>query len=188
MKRWPKRTIVAVVACIFVLLGMTPLVCLCWWGSAHDLKPLSMALPLMSGEHASPFFETDLNDAYQIDIGWDGSVVERMELDLDWRVVDDGGIVIQQGTYHQQLGGNSVTLGHFRPKQGRQRIILRNRQHAEGMDTAHPRLEVSLPERSLEMAYGSLLAVRLAGLVSGPGVLILFALRWNTRVRRFINL
>lgn len=70
MKGCRRSTIVAGVACSLVLLGVTPLAYLYWWGAVHNLRPLSMEFPLKRGEHSSPFFKTALNDTYQIDLAW----------------------------------------------------------------------------------------------------------------------
>ncbi len=185
MNRWPWPKIVSRIACFTVLLGMAPLAYFYWFGFTHNPHPLLMPLPLKRGEYSSPFFKTDLNESYQIDLEWDGRIDERMHLDMTWRVVDDSGAVIQRGIYKDKLLGNSVTLGDYEPKPGvRQKIVLRNLQDAQGMDSAHPTLEIGVPEIDLEMAYGIAFAVRFAFMVAAPGVLtLLFLLIWRA-IRR----
>lgn len=52
------------------------------------------------------------------------------------------------------------------------------------MDATVPRLEIGLPSRNLELAYASGAATMLAGIVAGPGALILLSLLlWNA-IRR----
>jgi hypothetical protein len=148
-----------------------------WWGSYHNLQPLVMSLPLKRGEHASPFFKTDLHDSYQISLMWDGSIDKWVYLDMDWKVVDDSGALIEHGTYNNRLLGNGVTLGHYHSKRDlRQRIILRNLQDAQGLDSADPKLEIGLPSRNLELAYGAGYASQFASIVASPGGLILIFL------------
>jgi hypothetical protein len=184
VKSWSWRRMVAGVALSLVALGLAPLAYLCWWGGTHNPQPVIMPLPPKHGEYSSPFFKTELNESYDLDIEWDGSRGEWKALDLDWRVVDDSGAVLQQGTYNYRLRGNTARLGRYQPtRRLRQRIVVRNLQDAQGLDSAHPKLKISLPERSLDMAYAAGSAIKLAFMVAGPGVLILLFLLITRAIR-----
>jgi hypothetical protein len=171
------RKIVTGIAWSLVLLGLTPPAQFCWWEVTHNPRPVSMPLPLSRGEYPSPFFKTEADESYQIDIQWDDPTAEWKALDLDWKVVDDGGAVLQQGTYNYRLRGNTAALGRYQPTRPlRQRIIVHLLQDSQGLGLAHPKLEVTLPERSLDAGYGYLYAVTRAFHVGGPGVLLLLFL------------
>lgn len=188
VKDWPWSKIIPGIGCALVLLGVAPIGYLFWWSFSHNLRPLSMPLPLKRGEYSSPFFKTDLDDSYQVDVTWNGSVRQHLAIDFDWRVVDDRGIVLKQGILNYHEGGNTVSLGQYRPKRGlRQHIVIRNFEDVQGMETAHPILEVGLPERTLGMSYAAAYAIKLARNVAGPGLLwLLFVFVWRAirRARR----
>jgi hypothetical protein len=176
MTRWPWRTILVSVGVSLMLVGVAPLVYLSWWGAVHKLEALSVPLPLQRGKYTSPFFTTDLDDEYQIDIyflPWN-----RTPLDLDWKIVDDRGAVLESGTYRdQQTGGNAVVLGHYRPQsKSRQRVIVN--MHSDAVQAARPdlNLHIGLPERGLEQAYGLTAAIRWALLIAGAGAMTLLLL------------
>lgn len=176
VENWPWSKIIAAIGWFLVLLGVAPIGYLFWWSFSHNLRPLSMALPLKRGEYSSPFFKTDLDDSYQVDVTWNGSVRQHLAMDLEWRVADDHGITIQKGFLKYQGGGNTVTLCQYRPKRGlHQRIVIRNLEDAEGMEAAHPILEVGLPERTLGMSYVAAYALKWARNVAGAGLLLLLS-------------
>jgi hypothetical protein len=185
LKRWPWHTILIGVAVFLVLVGVAPLAYLLWWGNAHNLEPLSVPLSLKRGEYTSPFFKTDLDDDYQIEIYFLPN--HRTPLDLDWKIVDESGGLIQSGGYreHQQMGGNDAILErHYRPKRGsRQRIIVSIHQDVQAPDS-DTRLHVGLPERGLEQAYGSSAAIMWAAIVAGAGAIMLLVVVILRVVRR----
>jgi hypothetical protein len=85
--------------------------------------------------------------------------------------------LLQTGTYNYRLRSDVAKLGHYQStRRLRQRIIIRSVQDAQGLDLAHPKLEISLPERSLGMGYAILYGLKLALIVAGPGMLILLYL------------
>jgi hypothetical protein len=174
LKRWPWRTILIGTGVLLVLVGVAPLAYLLWWGSDHNLEPLSVPLSLKRGEYTSPFFKTDLDDDYQIEIYF--LPHHRTPLDLDWKIVDEGGALIQSGGYRedQQMGGNDAILErHYRPKRGsRQRIMVNIHQDVQAPDS-DTRLHIGLPERGLEQAYGSAAAMMWAAIVAGAGAIML---------------
>lgn len=177
VKTWAWRKVVAGVGWVLLLSGLAPLTRLWWWGVTHNPRPVSMLVPLKRGEYSSPLFKTERNEDYRIEIKWNASGAEWKALHLDWRIVDDSGALLHQGNYNYQLRGNTAALGHYHStRRLRQKVIIRNVQDAQGLDLAHPKLEISLPERSLDMAYGAIYPIKLAFMVAGPGMLILLFL------------
>ena len=177
MTRWPWMRILTVLGCLLVVAGVTPMLYLIWFSSAHNFQPLSMPLPLKRGEYASAIFKTDLNDMYQIDLDWQGAMDKQMAMNLVWKVEDDHGTVLARGNYQGTLRGNEMHLGFYRPGRGlRQRIVLTLPEDAKGLDSAHAQVNIGVPERNLDMAYGAFPAQFLAGIVAGPGAILLVAL------------
>jgi len=68
MKQWRWRKILIGVAVFLVVLGIAPLAYFFGFGSTHNFTPLSVPISLKSGEYVSPFFTTDLDDDYQVEI------------------------------------------------------------------------------------------------------------------------
>jgi hypothetical protein len=176
LKRWPWRTILVSLATLLVLVGVAPLAYLLWWGKTHNLEPLSVPISLRRGDYTSPFFTTDLDDDYQIEIYF--LPYHRTPLDLEWKIVDETGALIQSGGYSEdQMGGNDAILErHYRPKRGsRQRIMVSIRQDVQAPES-DTRLHIGLPERGLEQAYGSAAATIWAAIVAGAGAIMLLVL------------
>lgn len=168
MKGWPWRPILSGVALFLLVLGIAPIAYFFWWGNAHNLEPISIPIPLKRGEYASPFFITDLDGSYQIEIYF--LPPHRIPLELDWRIADESGVVIRSGNYSeaQQMGGNDAILDrNYRSKPGvRQRIIVNIHQDIEA-NAVDTRLHIGLPERGLGQAYGFGVATLWAAFVSG---------------------
>jgi hypothetical protein len=176
LKRWPWCTILVSLATLLVLVGVAPLAYLLWWGKAHNLEPLSVPISLRRGDYTSPFFTTDLDDDYQIEIYFLPN--HRTPLDLEWKIVDETGALIQSGGHSEdQMGGNDAILErHYRPKRGsRQRIMVSIRQDVQAPES-DTRLHIGLPERGLEQAYGSAAATIWAAIVAGAGAIMLLVL------------
>lgn len=176
MKRWPWRRILVGIALLLVLVGIAPLAYLFWRGHIHNLEPLSVPVSLKPGEYTSPFFTTDVDADYQIEIYF--LPYHQTPLDLDWRVVDESGVVIQAGVFREdQLGSNDAVLErHYRPKRGsRQRVTINIHQDIRAT-ASDPRLHIGLPETNLEQAYGFVAASGWAAIVAGAGAIILFVL------------
>ena len=162
-----------------IVAGVAPYAYLLLWALVHNQEPLSVQLPLKRGEYISPYFRTDLDDTYQINLYWTRFPDPQTEVDLDWKIVDDTGTVIQQGVYQNRMRrANIAGLGSYRPKCGlRQRIFVNIHLDVKGPD-AQPRLQIGVPELSLELAEGfSPLAFGWAVIVAGTGVIILAVLR-----------
>jgi hypothetical protein len=182
VKGWPWQRIFTGVALSLVLAGIAPLSYLFWWGLAHNLEPLSVPIALKRGEFTSPFFTTDLDDDYQIEIYF--LPYPRTPLNLDWTIVNETGAVIRSGSYRDEGGNDAIFERSYRPPVGsRQRITLDIQEDVQGA-ASDVRLHVSLPERSLGLSYAFPEAVIWASIVAGAGasmLLVLFILRANRR-------
>jgi hypothetical protein len=134
VKRLPWATILLSVGVSLVLVGVAPLGYLFWRGSAHNWEPLSAHIALKRGQFKSPLFTTDLDDDYQIEIYF--LPPHQIPLDLDWRITDEKGTIIQSGTYSEdhQMGGNDAILTRcYQPKRGSlQRIIVNIQSRRSG--------------------------------------------------------
>jgi hypothetical protein len=187
VKKWPWITILVSLACLLVLVGVAPWLYLLWWENAHNPKPLSVPLMLKRGEYTSPIFTTDLSDAYQIDLDLDRFQNEQIQLDLDWKIVDDSGTVIQQGAYREFVApfATEVRLGEYRPRRGlRQRIIMRIHEDVQG-DGANSRLVIGIPEIGLDIGEGyTLMAIEWMGVVAGSGIILFLVLLIRRMIRR----
>lgn len=185
LKRWSWRTLLICVAVFLFLVGLAPLAYISWWGNVHNLEPLSVPLSLKRGEFKSPFFTTDLDDDYQVEIYFLPD--PRTPLDLDWKIVNESGAVITGGDYSEdkQMGGNDAILErNYRPKRGvRQKIMVNIHRDVQARDS-DTRLHIGLPERVLEQAYGSAAAIRWAAIVAGAGAIVLLILAILLVVRR----
>jgi hypothetical protein len=136
-----------------------------------------MAFPLKRGEYSSPFFETDANEFYEISIEWNAPDADWKQLSLDWRVVDDSGALLEQGSYNYRLRGDIARLAQYHStRRLRQKVVFTNLQDAQGLALAHPKFEINLPERGLDLAYGLIDPIKVAFMVAGPGVLLLLCL------------
>jgi hypothetical protein len=138
---------------------------------------VSNHISLKRGEYKSPLFTTDSDDDYQIEIY--SLPPHQIPLELDWRSVDQSGTNIESGAYseaHQMGGTDAILTRSYRPKRGSiQRIIIDIHQDVQ-VDDADTRLHVGLPEKGLEQAYGSALAIRWVIIVGGLGVLMILVL------------
>jgi hypothetical protein len=166
---------------LLILIGITPLAYLLWFGTAHNFEPLSAPISLNRGDYTSAFFKTDLDEDYQVEIY--SIPHHRTPLDLDWKIVDESGALIQSGVYteDQHIGGNDAILTRrYRPKRGSpNRVILNIHQDVQAKDSERQlqptdtRLHIGVPERGLEQAYGSVAAIVWAAGVAGLGTIIL---------------
>jgi hypothetical protein len=184
VKSWPWRLIFGSIGGLLVLIGIAPLAYLLWFGTANNFEPLSAPISLKHGGYTSPFFKTDLDEDYQVEIYF--LPYHRTPLDLDWKIVNENGALIQSGVYteDQHIGGNDAILTRkYRPTRGSaQRIILNIQQDVQAKDgegqlqSTDTRLHIGVPERGLDQAYGSAAAIVWAAGVAGPGTIILFFL------------
>jgi hypothetical protein len=181
VKSWLWRLILGSISGLLIVIGVTPLAYLLWFGNAHNFEPLSAPISLKHGEYRSPLFKTDLDEDFQVEIYF--LPYQRTPLDLDWKIVDESGALIQSGVYteDQHMGGNDAILTRkYRPARGlAHRIILNIHQDVQAKDgerqlqPTDTRLHIGVPERGLDQAYGSAAAVVWAAGVAGPGAIIL---------------
>lgn len=175
-----RRRAIIVSAALMVVLGAAPLAYVMWLGSGDRLEPLSMPLSLAPGEYTSPLFATDLDKEYQIQLYFLPYV--RTPIDLDWKIVDAHGKVMDSGHYRdQETVGNSVNLGQYRPERGlRQRAIV-DMHEGTAVSGADMRLHIGLPEEILGLSYGFPLAALWCLVVSGSGIILLLILWVRTK-------
>jgi hypothetical protein len=183
VKNRPWRLIIGSIGGLLILIGILPLAYLLWFGATHNFEPLSTPISLKRGEYISPSFKTDLDEDYQVEIYF--LPFYRTPLDLDWKIVDASGAIIQSGVYnedgHTGGSGNSVLLTRkYRPRRGSpHRIILNIHQDVQSqgggrqLQPADIRLHIGVPERTLQQAYGSAAAIMWAAAVAGLGAVIL---------------
>ena len=183
MKHWPWGKILASFACLLIVIGIVPPAAL-FFGGSHNFFPLEMPLPLKSGEYTSQLFTTDWGDTYEIYIIPADYRAKKVQLNLDWKIVDENGNVIQQGRYSERTETNWVTIGEYQPKIGqRQKIIIKVNQNIEGNSTAQPRLIIGLPQRNSDYFDVRDIFNAWAVITAGPGTLLLFFLLFR-RLRR----
>jgi len=173
----PLRSKVALsVLGLVVVVGLAPLVWLLWWSNPRRVEPLSVPVTIKRGLYISAPFVPAIpakGEQYQIDLYFLPET--RAPLNLEWKVVCDGGAVLANGEYRERNGGGNVAvLGYYRPTgRSTQRVIL-NVHDVDSFDTT---LRVELPERSLDAAYGFPLAIGWAVVVIGVGI-IGFVIFW----------
>jgi hypothetical protein len=173
------------VAFTLILLGVAPLAYLRWWESAHNLEPLVFPLPLQRGAYTSPSFQTDLDEGYQVDLYFLPS--NRSPLDLDWKIVDEGGALIKSVSYRedQRTGGNDVVLDrNYWSKRGlRQKIMVSIHQDVQASDT-NTALHIGLPEEGLRQGYAIYAAMLWAAVLAGGGAIVLLVAAMSTYLLR----
>jgi len=98
-------------------------------------------------------------------------------MDLDWKIVDDTGTIIKQGTYSDRIDSGYETVGEYRPKLGlRQRIIVRIQNVIQGTDATHPILLIGLPDRNSDYCDVRDIFNAWAVITAGPGALLILFL------------
>ncbi len=191
MKKWPWKKILLGAVLFLIAVGIFPFSYLYWFAHAHNLQPLSMPVPLQQGEYASAEFKTDLDENYMIQLELMDPTRRSIELnkaavlDLDWKIVDAKGDVIQRGSQDLQIGAaNEVNLGEYHPQRGvAQRLILDLHRNLDEPEGSRVTIDVNSTEDPEGMAFGFVLFARWAIFVAGPGVIILVALL----VARFVH-
>jgi hypothetical protein len=184
VKHWPWNIILIIVASLLIVIGIAPAADLFMWSKAHNLFPLRMPLPVKNGEYTSPFFKTDLDDTYEIEIYTSDYPAQKAQMDLDWKIVDDRGTIIKQGTYSDRIDSGYETIGVYRPKLGlHQRIIVRIQNVIQGTGAAHPILLIGLPDRNNDFYNARDIFTAWAYITVGPGALLLLYLLFR-RVKR----
>jgi hypothetical protein len=184
MQRWPWRKGLVISSCVVIVVGFGPLAFVRWFAAAHNFRPVSMQLPLKQGEYNSPEFKTDLDENYMVQIELMDStnrsigLNQNAVLDLDWKIVDSGGAIIQQGTQNAPMrGASSVNLGEYHPKRGlRQTLIVSLHRDFEEPPGTHVTLEVNSTEDPEGMAAAYYLSCFWAVIVAGSSAIFLLVL------------
>jgi hypothetical protein len=192
MKQWPWRKILMVLSGLLIVIGIGPLAYLLIYSSAHNFQPLAMKLPLTQGQVTSPEFKTDLDQSYMVQVelmGTDGTAMALNQdavLDLDWKIVDANGKLLAQGIQNARLlGANNVNLGEYHPRRGlRQRMIVDIHGDIAEPDGSTVTLEVNSTDDPEGRAFGFVLFSWWAGIIAGPGAIILLVLMAIKTVRR----
>lgn len=180
MKKWPWRKILAIFAGCLVIAGAIPFARCLWYAYEPRPEPLVMEFPLRKGEYASSPFNAGFDGPYRIDLDWDRSILgnEQKRLDLDWKIVDAKRGIVAKGSFDNSIVGNTVCLGGYPAgfRKG-QRIVVTLPHDVQNIDESM-RLKVSVDaaEISLDMSYAWGIAVGWAGIIAGPGALLLVLL------------
>ena len=173
MGKRSRGVILAGTGCLLILVGLGPLIFALWQG--FNAEPLSVRVSLKRGEYNSPYFRTYLKGEDQVQLTWWGVNPDpEAYLDLNWKIVDDRGTVLRQGTHRDRLrGANDVILGYYRPGFGqRQKIVLTIHRDIED-PSANAQLDIGQPEIGLDLSYAFPLFLGWAGIVGGSGVILL---------------
>jgi hypothetical protein len=182
MKKWLSVRTAIGVGWFLVGVGLLPFGCVLLWGFTHNSEPVSEQVSLQRGRFVSPYFKPEIEGTYQISLYWRKYPSPATRVDLDWRIVDSQGAIIDQGTYDRAIGGgNIVGLGEYRPQRGvRQRMIVDVLQDVNGPDR-EATLEVGIPEVALDIDEGAYpLAMEWAAITTIPGIITL-VLAWLWR-------
>jgi hypothetical protein len=175
-RKRPWKRILAILACLLIVIGIAPPAAL-FFGGSHSFFPLQMPLPLKPGEYASQFFKTELDDTYEIEVTTDDYPAQQVQMDLDWKIVDDTGSIIEQGTYSGRIDSGYETIGEYRPKPGlRQRIIVQIQNVIQATGKAHPQLLIGLPQRNSDYCDARDIFNAWAYVTAGPGAILLLFL------------
>ena len=200
-REWSFQIVIANIARALIFVGLAPVVFFYGWYFTHGPVSLSVPLSLKQGEYTSPTFRTGLDGEQGILIALgrirdgqdsscfrDGKVIESdvcrgqgRLLDADWKIVNNRGELIRQGSYKDRIYSGSSSedwIGRFVSKRGsRQRIILTLHSSIEGYETAHPRLEIHGTSDPEGAAFQGAYAIFWALIVATPGVIVLLVLR-----------
>jgi hypothetical protein len=147
-----------------------------FWLGSHA-EALAMPLSLNPGQYSSEPFRTWLVQPCQIQIYL--LPFDRTPIDLDWRIVDAKGAVLQSGTYRDPpgSGGNGVNLGKYSPRWGREQRVLVTVHKGEDVPGVDAKLHIGDPEILLDNSYGLYLYVGWALAVLAAGAIGEFAYR-----------
>jgi hypothetical protein len=183
MKNWPWNKILAIFACSLLVIGIAPEVALLF-GTNRNFFPLSMPIQLKKGEYTSQFFKPDIDATYEIFFDSFGCLDNESRLDMDWKIVDESGALIQQGSFADNIQCNLDQIGEYKPKlDQRQRIIVKIYNDVEGMGAAQPQLVVGLPQWNDDYYNVRDIFNAWAWITAGPGVIILLYLLIRRRIK-----
>jgi hypothetical protein len=175
---WQK--ILAILGACLVIVGIYPFASCLWLAYAPRPDPFSMQFPPRKGEYTSPPIATGFGGPYRIDLEWPGSIPgdRHTRLDLDWEILDQKGRTVQQGSYRDWIAGNTICLAGYAPGYRRgQRVVIRLAHDVLGVgDSMRLKVSVDKEEISLDLSYGWGISIICAGIVAGPGALLLLVL------------
>lgn len=179
MNKWLTPSFGIRVAWSLICLGLLPVACLALWVLMHNSQPVSEQIVLQRGQFISRYFRPELDGTYQVSLNWLKNFPSRQtQVDLDWKILDDQGLIIEQGTYDSSLNGSNIAeLGEYHPQRGaRQRIIVNIHRDVSGPD-AEARLDIGIPEVALDVVEGAYpIALGWAAITVGPGILMLLVI------------
>jgi hypothetical protein len=178
------RRILAVIAACLILVGLYPLAGCFWLSYAPRPEPSVMQFPLKKGQYTSSPFESGFHGPSRIDLEWQKPMSQSW-LDLDWKLVDDKGATVKQGSHHYWIFGNTAALYGW-PEGFRrgQRMVVTVAHDVQGVDEpTQLKVSVDADEIGLDMSYGYGIALIWAGVFVVPGTIILIALLIH-RLRR----
>jgi hypothetical protein len=151
-----------------IALGIAPYLYALGLIYSHDWEPLRAPVSLVPGNFQSPEFKTDRNGRYLVNLAfdqkqdfpdfWEQCMIGETSLnqcygitqtlEFNWRIVSNGGQVLQNGSY-QLLGSGGVdggigtTFAIFQGKRrARQHVVLEIKRDAGKLNTVHPRVVV----------------------------------------------
>jgi hypothetical protein len=130
------------------------------WDQNHHPIPLAIPISLAPGTIRTPGIKVDLDREFDIVIVFKGSHLrsERMNIDIDWQLWDDGKSVAHGNSANKPLDdwGDQVerTVGTFAGEAGHSySLTLQVNPKTTQMDDADPILKVQIP-RGLWEDYG----------------------------------
>jgi hypothetical protein len=175
---WQK--ILTILGSCLVIAGIYPFASCLWLAYAPRPEPFSMQFSLRKGEYTSPSIATSFSGPYRIDLEWPRiiPVNRKIWLDLDWKIMDQKGRTVEQGSYHNWIAGNTICLaGYARGYRRGQRVVLRLDHDIQGVgDSMRLKVSVDEDEILLDLSYAWGLSIIRAGIVAGPGALLLLFL------------
>jgi len=175
LKMWPWNKILVSVGWFLLVAGVTPgAYILVRLGNAHNQKPLSVPVSLKQGEFTSPAFTTDSSGEYLIDVNWDLIPARQTTVDLDWKVVADGGQVVAQGGFNNVLrGANTIRLGRYTPNPGQHEQIVLNVHADVDQGGAKATLAIGPKDTATSFSEAIPFAARWSMFLAIPGALLL---------------
>jgi hypothetical protein len=183
VKSWPWDKILVTLACLLIVVGIAPAAALLFGGN-RNFFPLQMPIQLKRGEYTSQLFKTDMDENYEIYFDSFGCLDKETRLDMDWKIVDESGALIQQGSFGDNFQCELDRIGEYQAKIGqRQRIIAKIHHDVEGIGAAQPELVVGLPRRQDDYWNVYDLFNAWAVITAGPGALLLLFLLIRRRTR-----
>ena len=187
MKKWPWRTMLAILGGCLVIAGSYPFTYCLWLANAPRPEMLLFKFPSKQGQYQSPPMKAGFYGPCVIDLEWQRSIPgdKPVELDLDWKILDDRNRLVEQGTSHSEVTSDTIGLAARTSGYRRgQRVVLTLPHDMQDLgEFMQVRARVDTSEISLDLSYAWGISVFIAGVVAGPGALLLLVL-WIKRPGR----